>query len=65
MTQELFGLLKVLMPFLSSLNNLKQDVTIIFHKGVDNFEIEQKNPDFWLGMQCPLKQSWHHLVCFI
>ena len=31
------------MPFLSSVDNLLQNAYIIFHKGVDNFEIEHKH----------------------
>ena len=41
-TQEPLGLLKSWMPFLSSLDNLLWNAYVIFHKGVDNFEIEHK-----------------------
>ena len=43
----------MLLPFLSSLDNLLQDAYIIFQKGVDNFEIAHKHANFWLGVSLP------------
>ena len=36
-------------------HNLLQDACIFFQKGVDNFEIAQKNAHFWFGCRSPLK----------
>ena len=43
------------MPFLSSLNTLLQDAYVIFHEGVDYFEIEHKTyaNKFWVGGAVP------------
>ena len=42
-TQEPLGLLKILMTFLSFLDNLQKGAYIIFHKGGDNFEKKAQN----------------------
>ena len=42
------------MSFLSFSDHLIQDSHIIFQKGGDIFEIENKNVQFWFGVQFPL-----------
>ena len=49
------------MPFLSFLDNLLEDVDIVFQKGADNFEIEHKIGKFLARVQYPLKAT----ICFL
>ena len=58
-TPEPLGQHKILMPFLSSLDNLFKMHVYHFSKkkkkkSFDNFEIEHKTCKFWSGVQCPL-----------
>ena len=56
------GPTKILIPYISSLNNLLYDACIIFQKDVDNFEIEHKT--CYLGVQFPLREAIFYYQVF-
>ena len=47
---------KILVPFLSSSDNLLKDMYIIFQKGADDFSIAHKHANYQFGVHFPL----HH-----
>ena len=54
----------ILMPFLSSLNNLLQDAYIIFQTGVDSFEKEhKKSVEVRFGWGCSTPLRVEQFIC--